>query len=228
VLNWRIIYGGLAAGSALAAAGVFLVLPAKLHTARMSLKSWGEVITRPAILILLAATCLQVMGQFTLFPYLAAELRRASLADPPTIALALALYGSAGLFGSIMAARLVGSLGAARVHLISLSAMATGLVAWSILSASLYPAIASVVIWGLGFGAGVSMQQARLISVAPALASASVALNTSVLYLGQAAGTAIGGDLITRNLHSFIGPAGVVFLLTAIASSWCAKRKYGA
>jgi predicted MFS family arabinose efflux permease len=72
------------------------------------------------------------------------------------------------------------------------------------------------------------MQQARLISVAPALSSASVALNTSVLYLGQAGGTAIGADLITRNLHSLIGPAGLTFLLTAIAASWWASRRYNA
>jgi predicted MFS family arabinose efflux permease len=72
------------------------------------------------------------------------------------------------------------------------------------------------------------MQQARLISVAPALASASVALNTSVLYLGQAAGTAIGADLITRNTPNFIGPAGVTFLLAAIGASWWAKRRFGA
>lgn len=228
VLNWRAIYGGLAVGSALAAAGVYLVLPAKLHAARMSLRSWGEVITRPAILILLAATCLQVAGQFTLFPYLAAELRRASLADASGVALALALYGGAGLFGSIMAARSVGSLGAARTHIIALSAMTIGLVGWSVFSTSLEFAIASVFIWGLGFGAGVSMQQARLISVAPALASASVALNTSVLYLGQAAGTAIGADLITRHTPNFIGPAGVTFLLTAIGASWWAKRRFGA
>lgn len=228
VLNWRAIYGGLAVGSALAAAGVYLVLPAKLHAARMSLRSWGEVITRPAILILLAATCLQVAGQFTLFPYLAAELRRASLADASGVALALALYGGAGLFGSIMAARSVGSLGAARTHIIALSAMTIGLVGWSVFSTSLEFAIASVFIWGLGFGAGVSMQQARLISVAPALASASVALNTSVLYLGQAAGTAIGADLITRNTPNFIGPAGVTFLLAAIGASWWAKRRFGA
>ena len=228
VLNWRAIYGGLAVGSALAAAGVYLVLPAKLHAARMSLRSWGEVITRPAILILLAATCLQVAGQFTLFPYLAAELRRASLADASGVALALALYGGAGLFGSIMAARSVGSLGAARTHIIALSAMTLGLGGWSVFSMSLEFAIASVFIWGLGFGAGVSMQQARLISVAPALASASVALNTSVLYLGQAAGTAIGADLITRNTPNFIGPAGVTFLLAAIGASWWAKRRFGA
>ena len=226
--NWRVIYGGLAVGSALAAAGVFFVLPARLHAARMSLKSWGEVVTRPAILLLLTATSLQVMGQFTLFPYLAAELRRASLAEPSAIALALALYGGAGLFGSIVAARTVNTLGPAKTHIAALSAMALGLLGWSLFSGSLVPAIASVFVWGLGFGAGVSMQQARLISVAPALSSASVALNTSVLYLGQAGGTAIGADLITRNLHSYIGPAGLIFLLTAIAASWWATRKYRA
>lgn len=228
IMDWRAIYGALAAGSALAAGGVFLVLPAKLHTARMSLKSWGEVVTRPAIVILLAATCLQVAGQFTLFPYLAAELRRASLADASQVGLALALYGGAGLVGSIMAARTVGTFGAARTHIVALSAMAIGLIGWSVFAASVEFAIASVFVWGLGFGAGVSMQQARLVSVAPALASASVALNTSVLYLGQASGTAIGADLITRNMHSWIGPAGVVFLVAAIGASWWAKRKYGA
>ena len=228
IANWRVIYGGLAVGSALAAAGVFFVLPARLHAARMSLKSWGEVVTRPAILLLLTATSLQVMGQFTLFPYLAAELRRASLAEPSAIALALALYGGAGLFGSIVAARTVNTLGPAKTHIAALVAMALGLLGWSLFSGSLVPAIASVFVWGLGFGAGVSMQQARLISVAPALSSASVALNTSVLYLGQAGGTAIGADLITRNLHSYIGPAGLAFLLTAIAASWWASRKYRA
>jgi predicted MFS family arabinose efflux permease len=226
IMNWRVIYGGLAVGSALAAAGVILLMPAKLYPARMSLNSWGEVLTRPAILILLAATCLQIIGQFTLYPYLAAELQRASHADSPTVALTLALYGVAGLFGSIVAARSVSALGAARTHLACLAAMMIGLAGWSVFSASIAPAIASVVIWGLGFGAGISMQQARLIAVAPALASASVALNTSVLYLGQAAGTAIGGDLITRDSPNLIGPVGLAFLVAAIAASWWAKRKY--
>lgn len=227
-LDWRVIYGALAIGSALAAVGVIVTLPARLYPARMSLKSWGEVVTRRAILMLLAATSLQVMGQFTLFPYLAAELRRASSADPAAVALTLALYGGAGLFGSILAARMVGSIGAPRAHLICLITMAAGLAGWSIFSGGLVLAICSVFVWGLGFGAAVSMQQARLISVAPALASASVALNTSVLYLGQAGGTAIGGELITRNLNGFMGIAGCTFMLLALASSWWANRKFGA
>lgn len=227
-IDWRMIYGALAIGSGLAAAGVIATLPGNLFPARMSLKSWGEVITRPAILVLLGATCFQVMGQFTLFPYLAAELRRAAAADPSAIALTLGLYGGAGLIGSIAAARTVSSIGAPRAHLICLVSMAAGLIAWSVFSGSLIPAIASVFIWGLGFGAAVSMQQARLITVAPALASASVALNTSVLYLGQAGGTAIGGELITRELPQLMGPTGATFMLAAIAASWWAGKAFRA
>ncbi len=226
-LNWRSIYAGIAIAAILSAIGVLLLMPAKLYPSRMSLRSWGGVLTRPAILILLAATSLQITGQFTLYPYLAAELRRVSLADSSGVALALGLSGAAGLIGSILAARLVSSVGAARMHLICLSAMAAGLIGWSIFSGMLTFALASVFIWGLGFGAGISMQQARLISVAPALASASVALNTSVLYLGQASGTAIGGGLISSNLHGFMSIAGVAFILAAIAASWWAWRRYG-
>lgn len=227
-LNWRTIYAAIAIAALLSAIGVIVLMPARLYANRMSLGAWGDVITRPSILILLAATGLQIAGQFTLYPYLAAELRRASHADSSGVALALGLSGAAGLMGSILAARLVSSVGPARMHLICLSAMATGLIGWSIFSGSLPFALGSVFVWGLGFGAGISMQQARLISVAPTLASASVALNTSVLYLGQASGSAIGGDLITRNLQGLMSVTGVVFILAAILASWWANRRFGA
>ncbi len=228
VMDWRMIYGVLGAGSLLAAIGVLIAVPAKLYPARMSLSTWGEVVRRPAILILLAATCLQITGQFALFPYLAAEMRRASNADPSAVALALGMYGAAGLVGSITATRTVNSFGAARTHMVCVAIMASGLIGWSIFASSPAPAIASIFVWGLGFGAGVAMQQARLIAVAPELASASVALNTSVLYLGQAAGSAIGGELITRNLHPAMGPTGAAFMLLALATSWWAYRKFAA
>ena len=49
------------------------------------------------------------------------------------------------------------------------------------------------------------MQQVRLVAAAPALASASVSLNTSVLYIGQAIGSAIGGFLYARDLLLRLG-----------------------
>ncbi|MDZ4759550.1 MAG: MFS transporter [Alphaproteobacteria bacterium] len=227
-MNWRYLYAGLAVAAAVAAAGVVLLMPAGLYPARMTLRTWGGVLTRPPILFLLGTTCLQLIGQFTLYPYLAAELRRATEADATGVALVFGLYGAAGLFGSIVAARTVDWIGAPRSQLICLLTLAAGLAGWSLFSTSLVLTAGSIFVWGLGFGAAVSMQQARLIAVAPALASASVALNTSVLYLGQALGSAIGGALIAYRFPSLLGPAGLVFLLLAFAASAWAYRRFAA
>ena len=52
--------------------------------------------------------------------------------------------------------------------------------------------------WALGCFSAQSTQQARLGVAAPALAPALMALNTSAIYLGQAAGAASGGWLLAR------------------------------
>jgi len=75
-----------------------------------------------------------------------------------------------------------------------------------------------VAIWGLGFASTNSMQQVRLVAAAPALASASVSLNTSVLYIGQAVGSAIGGVLYARDLLYDAGYASVVFIALALVT----------
>jgi predicted MFS family arabinose efflux permease len=83
---------------------------------------------------------------------------------------------------------------------------------------------ASVAVWGLGFASSNSMQQVRLVSAAPALASASVSLNTSVLYIGQAIGSAIGGLLYAREFLHGIGCAGMAFVVLALATAISTQR----
>jgi MFS transporter, DHA1 family, inner membrane transport protein len=84
----------------------------------------------------------------------------------------------------------------------------------------------SVAIWGLGFASTNSMQQVRLVAAAPALAPASVSLNTSVLYIGQAIGSAIGGVLYARNLLYGAGyvSMGFVALLTVMLTGVVQRR----
>ena len=74
----------------------------------------------------------------------------------------------------------------------------------------------SVAIWGLGFASTNSMQQVRLVAAAPALASASVSLNTSVLYVGQAVGSAIGGLLYARDMLYGTGYVAAAFVALAL------------
>jgi predicted MFS family arabinose efflux permease len=75
---------------------------------------------------------------------------------------------------------------------------------------------AAVVIWGLGFASNNSMQQVRLIGAAPALSAASVSLNTSALYIGQAVGSAIGGMLFARDLLHGVGYVAAAFIALAL------------
>jgi MFS transporter, DHA1 family, inner membrane transport protein len=96
------------------------------------------------------------------------------------------------------------------------SLMLTGVVGWA-LCAGVYPLMAcSVAIWGLGFASTNSMQQVRLVTAAPALAPASVSLNTSLLYIGQAVGSAIGGMLYARDLLYGAGYVAAVFVAPAL------------
>jgi predicted MFS family arabinose efflux permease len=72
------------------------------------------------------------------------------------------------------------------------------------------------------------MQQARLVAAAPDLASASVALNTSVLYVGQAIGSGIGGLLFALEYFRLVGfgAAFVALACALLAVTWeTAKRR---
>ena len=71
--------------------------------------------------------------------------------------------------------------------------------------------------WGLGFASTNSMQQVRLVAAAPPLAPASVALNTSVLYIGQAIGSFVGGIFYERELLHAQGFVGAAFVAVALA-----------
>jgi hypothetical protein len=94
----------------------------------------------------------------------------------------------------------VDSWGAWKTSVLFTALMLTGVTGWAV-GAGIYPLMAiSVAIWGLGFASTNSMQQVRLVGTAPSLASASVSLNTSVLYIGQAVGSTVGGFLYARDL----------------------------
>jgi predicted MFS family arabinose efflux permease len=198
--GWRIAYGGL---GALGFIGFLLLawrLPGGLLGARVDLKTWTEVGRNRTIGLLLLATTLQIGGQFVVFTFIGPLLSRLTQASPDAIGLVFALYGVFGFIGIVIAARIVDSWGAYKTSLLFTSLLLAGVTGWA-LSAGTYSLMAaSVAVWGLGFASTNSMQQARLVAAAPALAPASVALNTSVLYIGQAIGSGIGGVLYARDL----------------------------
>jgi DHA1 family inner membrane transport protein len=214
--GWRAVYGGIGGIGALSFLLLVWRLPGGLIGAPVDLKTWAEVGRNRMIILLLSITTLQMSGQFVIFTFMGPLLRKLTQAGPDAVGLVFACYGLFGFIGIVFATRIVDSWGAYKTSLLFTCLMLTGITGWA-LSAGIYPLMAgSVAIWGLGFASTNSMQQVRLVGAAPALASASVALNTSVLYVGQAVGSAIGGVLYGGDLLYGAGYVSMGFVALAL------------
>ena len=214
--GWRAAYGGIGMLGALCSILLGWRLPAGLIGARVDLKTWTDLARNRAITVLLLITTLLMSGQFAVFTYMAPLLAKLTDVGSDAVGLVFAIYGLCGFVGIAVASRVVDKWGAYKTSLVCISLVLTGITGWA-LSAGIYPLMAcAVAIWGLGFASSNSMQQVRLVSAAPGLASASVSLNTSVLYVGQAIGSAIGGLLYARELLLGIGYAGMAFVALAL------------
>ncbi|HVX76464.1 MAG TPA: MFS transporter [Bradyrhizobium sp.] len=223
----RAAYGGIGAIAAVSCLILALRLPHGLRGAPVDLKTWAEIGRNRLIGLLLLITTLQMSGQFVIFTFMGPLLRRLTAVGPDAVSLVFALYGVFGFIGIAIATGIVDSWGTYKTSLLFTLCLMTGLTGWA-LSAGSYPLMAgSVAVWGLGFASTNSMQQARLVAAAPPLASASVALNTSVLYIGQAIGSAIGGVLYARDLLYGAGYVAMGFVALALLTVLQTRSRAG-
>jgi predicted MFS family arabinose efflux permease len=214
--GWRAVYGSIGLIGCCSFVLLAWRLPRGLLGSPIDLSTWADVARNRMILRLLSITTLQMSGQFVVFTFLGPLLTKLTGAGPDAVGLVFALYGLCGFIGIAIATRIVDTWGAYRTSVLFTSLMLTGVAGWA-LGAGSYPLMAcAVAIWGLGFASTNSMQQVRLVSAAPALASASVSLNTSVLYIGQAVGSAIGGMLYARGLLYGSGYVATGFIALAL------------
>jgi DHA1 family inner membrane transport protein len=221
--GWRAVYAALAMLSALGGTLLFATLPAGLQGKPLSLQSFAAIARDRTIVLILLVTLLQTSGQFTVFVFLAPLLTGLIGAGPGLIGAFFALYGVIGLIGNATASAIVTTLGTQRTLALFMGSTLLGMILWSAGAGFAVVMGTGIFFWGLGFAAINSMQQARLAAAAPDLASASIALNTSVLYIGQAVGSGIGGLLFADGYLRTTGYVGVAFVVSAcgvLAVTW--------
>ncbi|MCW5693991.1 MAG: MFS transporter [Pseudolabrys sp.] len=215
--GWRGAFAFSAFASFVPAILLAVGLPGKLFGPPLSLGSFAGLLRNPKILMLLSITILFIGGQFMVFVYLGPILSRLAGASHETIGLMFALYGVMGFIGNVTATRIVGSLGGWKTSVIFLACNFAGLALWTAGAGVLALMAAGITFLGLGFAATNSIQQARLVQAAPELASASVALNTSSVYVGQAIGSGLGGVMYAAGMLRELSMVGVAFVAVAIA-----------
>lgn len=222
-MGWRSAFWLVALISVLSAAWVWKALPDGIRTPALSLAAWGQTLRSPALMLCVAVTVLSGAGQFVLFSYFAPYWHERLAATPGQLSLLFLAFGVFGLLGNVLMMRYISQLGADRAVMLGLGGIAFSLLVWP-LGATLALTVLVCVPWALGCFSSNSVQQARLVGLAPSLASASVALNTSGLYMGQALGALIGGLLIAGGNFDALHWAAFVGVLASMGASALASR----
>ena len=226
--SWRAGFAGIGLFALLAAAWVWRAVPAGLQVAPLSLKSWLAVAASPRLRLILLTTLVWCTGQFMVLGYLAPSLRQFIAATPGTQAALMGLMGVCGVLGNLVLNRFIGRIGPDLGSRRALALILTGLGLWSaasLLAPSAAAFAGATLVWGAGSFAFVSSQQARLAVAAPGLASASIALNSSGLYAGQALGAAGGGLLLATAGYGALGPAAALIMAGALGLCVLADRR---
>lgn len=218
-LGWRMTIALVGLVSGLLAAWVWIQVPSGLYVSPMNRQAWATLLRNKPLLIAVGVTAVAAAGQFTVLSYLALLLKTYIGATPTVISLMFACFGVAGVTGNLIGMRFIDRIGADRVAMASMGCMALALGLWPFSTGSTLLTALLIGIWGLGCFSVTGAQQARLVALAPNLATASVALNSSALYLGQAFGALTGGALIAAKATDWLATTGMLLMLAAMGLS---------
>lgn len=217
-LGWQSAFWLVAVLSLISATWVWRAMPDGVKPPALSRAAWAATLQSPALMTCVLVTTLYAAGQFVLFAYLAPYYKAKLDVSPLQLSALFMWFGALGLVGNIWMSRHVDRLGAPRMVWTGICGMILSLVIWP-LGTTLLCAALVIAPWSISIFATNSAQQARLVGFAPALASGSVALNTSAMYAGQAIGTALGGLLISMGSMDDLHWYGLAILVLALAAS---------
>jgi predicted MFS family arabinose efflux permease len=219
--GWRATFLGVAGLAALSLLGILARLPRQAPGVTASLSERLALAKRCDMLRVLATTVLTVASTFTVYTYLGIFLARVAGLGPQGLPLVLLGFGLASAVGTRLGGNAADRWGA-RITVILAGCLALlAYLAFS-LGAALGPTLAmpvllsAILLWGLASWGLITAQQARLVALAPALASVSLSMNSSAIYLGSAMGAAVGAVVIADGAVGRLGWVAVGFSLAAL------------
>lgn len=222
--SWRMSFAFIGVSSAVIAFFIWRSLPRNVMVPPLNWHRWFNVLRSPALRWLTAATALTNVGSAIMMSYIAPIVGTVQGMAGASLALLLFIAGVGSLLGNLLSVRMVRRYGATMVAYRCNISSAVMLLLWPLFSLWFVTIYVAQFLWSLGSSGFPAVQQARLVAVAPMLAAATIALNSSVTYLGIATGASIGATAWTLVPARFMSWVGFVFVVAALACSVIGER----
>ena len=208
----------IASLAALIAASV--LLPKGVVTQSASLAGFRAAARQSAVLRVWLRTLLFFIAIFSVFAYVGPVLLALNAMSPLQLSGVLAVFGVAGVAGTLLGGWANDRFGPLRTIRVQLAVLVSMMGLLPFTQGHLLATVGALVVWGVaGFGM-TAPQQSRLVSLSPMQAPLLLSLNSSMLYLGTALGAVVSGALIDSVGLPNLGWVGAPFGLAALATLW--------
>lgn len=234
VFSWRTAFVLVAGVSAISVIGLLFGLSRSAPGPVPTLAQRVAVARRPAVLLALLTTAVWATGVFAFYTFVAPFLSGPAAIDSSYLPLVLLAFGVAGWIGNQAGGRMTDRRGPERTLRLSLLVLACTYVVNGIvggLGGSPLAGVAVVAAFLVGGVAGWAFhpsQTSRLVHLAPDAPMVALSLNQSALYLGNAAGAALGAVAVAHGglaqLGWFSAACQIAALAILIAGGAVARR----
>lgn len=214
--GWRVPVW-LSAGASLAALiAASWLIPADMASAGTSFAGFRAAARQPAVLRVWGRTLLYFIAIFSVFAYVGPVLQALNPMTSTQLSATLAVFGLAGVAGTLMGGWATDRFGALRSMRVQLAVLVAMMCLLPLTRGHVPATMAVLVLWGIaGFGL-MAPQQSRLATLSPAQAPLLLSLNGSMLYVGTALGAVVSGALLDQVGFAQLGWVGVPFGLLAM------------
>ncbi|MGO4735324.1 MFS transporter [Bosea sp. 2KB_26] len=229
--GWHLAFLLVAFIGALAVTGLLLNLPDDLPRGTNSLSERLQVARRADVLLALGTTALWTTGAFTLYTYVAPFLATHAGISGPWLSAALIVSGIGSAIGNQAGGMASDRFGPERTLALVLTVLALALASASLMAITLPPAAAIFVapailfVWSMAGWAGHPSQMSRLAAMAPDATVVALSLNASALYIGIAAGSALGQQTLRHGASWQLGFVGSICEIGALTLLWISIRR---
>lgn len=195
LLGWRAVFLLAAAAGVVTLAAQLATLPPVPPSGAPGFRALVQTARTPVVALGILAIVLVAGGHFMGFTYLRPAFQTIDGLTPAMLALLLMVYGIASFVGNLAA----GPLADRRLSVLVIAApvaIGAGTVLLALAGSGVALAFATVVVWGVGFGAVPTMVQTWIAHVAPSRLESAGGLVVAAFQVAITIGAAVGGLLV--------------------------------
>ncbi|MCK0151444.1 MFS transporter [Marivita sp. S6314] len=229
--GWRAAFWIVMALAVMATCLIWVRVPAGLRFKPVSLSDLAQTLTDGFIMGAVLFTASFLAAIYVLFTYLAPLLEHTMGYGRNGITLVLFVYGAGAVAGNLLGGVLTDRLGSVRSLVLLCLANICLMPVFSGLPLAPWVLLLLVFCWSAMGWSFVAPQQVRLMGLAPTVTGVVFALNAAAIYIGTAAGSALGGFVQTVSditwLGAVAGACSLGALLHILASHRAANLRDG-